>query len=29
LPSNTHYFPADNEIIEKVASAIERFVFAG
>lgn len=28
LPSETHYFPADAEIIEKVAAAIERFAFA-
>ncbi len=27
LPSQTHYFPADAEIIEKVAAAIERFAF--
>lgn len=28
LPSETHYFPADTEIIEKVAASIESFAFA-
>jgi pimeloyl-ACP methyl ester carboxylesterase len=26
LPSGTHYFPTDREVINKVAGAIERFV---
>jgi pimeloyl-ACP methyl ester carboxylesterase len=27
LPSGTHYFPTDRDVINKVATAIERFVF--
>lgn len=27
LPSGTHYFPTDGEVIKKIAGAIERFVF--
>ena len=26
LPSGTHYFPTDREVVNKVAAAIERFI---
>jgi hypothetical protein len=29
IPSGTHYFPTDREVVAKIAGAIDRFVHGG